>query len=193
MAMQWNDYVSIYQPTGNLEAVQILRDRYDRNKSNHDLIRTLLGGMETAPKDAHWVTKAEDHINGLLNNVVSTGAYERADSVMAEAEVFLNSDKGLKLSKESMLNRKAELKWQQESSRQGTVLDFGYEKWDSHQSYLVDEDGVETENVYTGDSQLMGDYNGEMARILKTIKADATGISRSKADAVAKQLMKTYL
>lgn len=193
MAMQWNDYVSIYQPTGNVEAVQILRDRYDRNKSNHDLIRTLLGGMETAPKDAHWVTKAEDHINGLLTGIVNTGAYERADATMAEAEVFLNSDKGLRFAKQSMDARKAELKWQQEATRQGTVLDFGHETWENHQSYHIDEEGIEHENVYTGDSQLMGDYNGEMARILKTISPSYYGTTRGEADAIAKQLMQTYL
>ena len=195
-------YQSVFEPTGKLEIAQYMREKYDQNKENRDLVSRALATFETSPGDAHLVTKATDHINELLAGVDSTGAYERAGAVVSEAYNYLLSDKGLTLAKRSQDMRNKELAWQAEYQMKNPgarVLGFGDEAWKTHVSYKVNDDGSIYENIYQPTNEIQADYSAEMNNMLKRIgqsvdaSGNAMGITQQNADMIGELMFNSYL
>tara|TARA_R110000824_G_scaffold86175_7_gene213511 strand:+ start:251 stop:2458 length:2208 start_codon:yes stop_codon:yes gene_type:complete len=200
MANQYSNYtlapyVSQYVNPYSVEVNTILRERWDRNKGNKDKIDATIGSWSTLPGDAHLVDKAKQQIKDKLNNFASNGNYEDAGMAVSEVMVDLESDKGLKLSKQSYDIREQELAWMREETvKRGTnFLDFGRGSINTHQSYYKNEEGEFVENVYQPKNEAEQAYDKEMQGLLGNIRADYTGISRSKADQIAEGLIPTYL
>lgn len=192
---QLQPYVSQYVNPYSVEVNQILRERWDKNKAQKDKIDVTLGSWNTLPGDAHLVDKAKEQTKGKLENFIDYGNYEDAGMAVSEVLVDLEGDRGLKAAKQSYDVRQKELEYMQEASiKDGTkFLDFGRDAAQSHVSYYKNDKGEYVENVYKFTNEAMQDYDKEMAGMLKTIKADWSGISRHKADKVAEALLPTYL
>ena len=185
--VRFKDYRSVYVPMG-VEVAETLRKRYDDNKHNHDLIDRFLGSFESSDGDKINVDLAGKEVKDMLGQVINSGQYERAGAVIADAQTYLETNKGLLLAKQSMDVRKREMEWMEGEKRKGRVLDFGAGKFKNHVSYYVADDGTEHENVYVGDSQAMMDYPAAMRNLLVGIKADWNGITQNKADGIAREL-----
>jgi len=200
MANQYSNYtlapyVSQYVNPYSVEVNQVLRERYDANKSNKDKIDATLGAWNTLPGDAHLVDKAKEQTRGKLNQFIENGNYEDASMAVSETMVDLESDKGLKLAKQSYDVRAQELAWMSEMTvKQGkNFLDFGRGAVNTWSSYYKGEDGEFIENVYKPTNEPEHDYDQAMGQLIGNIRADYTGISRGKADAIAESLIPTYL
>lgn len=200
MANQYSNYtlqpyVSQYVNPYSAEVNTILRERYDHNKANKDKIDATLGAWDTLPGDAHLVDKAKEQTRSKLNNFIEYGNYEDAGLAVNEVMVDLESDRGLKLAKQSYDIRQQELAFMREATiKHGTqFLDFGRNSINNHQSYYKNDKGEFVENVYQPTNEAMQDYDAAMAKLVGNIRADYTGISRGKADAIAEGLIPTYL
>ena len=200
MANQYSNYtlapyVSQYVNPYSVEVNTVLRQRWDQNKGNKDKIDATIGSWDTLPGDAHLVDKAKQQIKDKLNTFSSNGNYEDAGLAISETMVDLESDKGLKLSKQSYDIREQELGWMREETvKRGTnFIDFGRDSINTHQSYYKNEEGEFVENVYQPKNEAEHDYDKAMQGLLGNIRADYTGISRGKADRIAEGLIPTYL
>lgn len=188
-------YVSQYVNPYSVEVNTILRERWDTNKANKDKVDAVLGAWNTLPGDAHHVDKAKLQTKDKLNRFIEYGNYEDAGIAIGEVMADLEGDKGLKASKQSWDVRQQELSWMREMTVKKGIkfLDFGRDKINAHSSYYQDQDGNFVTNIYQPTNEPEHDYDAAMSSMLKTIKADWSGVSRSKADAVAEGLIPTYL
>ena len=200
MANQYSNYtlqpyVSQYVNPYSAEVNMMLRERYDQNKQNKDKIDATLGGWQTLPGDAHLVDTAKTQTRDKLNQFIEYGNYEDAGLTIGEVMVDLESDRGLKVAKQSYDVRQQELTMMREMTlKNGTqFLDFGRNSINTHQSYYKNDKGEFVENVYQPTNEAMQDYDGAMSKLVGNIRADYTGISRAKADAIAEGLISTYL
>tara|TARA_R110000764_G_scaffold7536_2_gene26568 strand:- start:8720 stop:10945 length:2226 start_codon:yes stop_codon:yes gene_type:complete len=200
MANQYSNYtlapyVSQYVNPYSVESNQILRERFDKNKANKDKVDATLGAWNTLEGDAHLVDKAKEQTKNKLNQFIENGNYEDANMAISEVMVDLESDKGLKLAKQSHDIRQQELSWMSEMQVKhgASFLDFGRDKIKSHQSYYKNEEGEFVENVYNPTNEKEHDYDKAMSGIVGNIRADYTGISRGKADKIAEALIPTYM
>ena len=187
-------YVSQYVNPYSVEVSQILSDRWDKNKANIDLIDRTLGSIETMEGDRHHIENAKTGAKDKLRGWIEQGNLEDATLMVSEVMTDVESNRGVKLAQKSMQVRQTELDAINTATLNGIkMLDFGKGASSSHQSYYQDEDGNMVENVYKPTSQKEHDYDAEMAGLIKGIKADWSGISRSKADAISAEKVKTYL
>jgi len=200
MANQYSNYtlapyVSQYVNPYSVEVNQVLKERFDTNKANKDKIDATIGSWSTLEGDAHLVDKAKDQTRNKLNNFIENGNYEDASMAISEVMVDLESDKGLKLAKQSYDIRTQELAWMSEMQIKhgANFLDFGRNSIKNHQSYYKNDEGEFVENVYNPTNEKEHDYDKAMSGIVGNIRADYTGISRGKADRIAEALIPTYM
>lgn len=194
MALQYKDANSVYTSTGNKEVALMLRERYDKNRDQADLLQLMMSQLQTRPGDVGLKDQAEEKINSELGNVIETGRYEMATAALGSAQNIFQSDKGLQLANQSFQNRQAEVQWINENNKDKTVLDWGGESYKTGVSYYLDkETNTMVENVYQAQAEIMEDYGAEQRKMLKTIAADWSGISQNKADNIAWMLTQTYL
>ena len=194
MALQYKDANSVYTSTGSKEVALMLRERYDKNRDQADLLQLMMGQLQTRPGDVGLKDQAEEKINAELGNVIETGRYEMATAALGSAQNIFQSDKGLQLANASYKNRQEEVAWINENNKDKTVLDWGAEDYKTGVSYYLDkETNTMVENVYQAQAEIMEDYGAEQRKMLKTISADWTGISKNKADQIAMMLTQTYL
>lgn len=195
-AFTFQDYQSVYTPTGQLEIGALMRQRYDENQESHDLIERALATIETSPGDAHLVTKVKQEIDAKLKNLVATGAYEKSGAILNEAQNLLQNDKGLMLASQSMEIRKDELKRAREYSLThpgSRILSFGDETWNNHVSYYVGDGGEIIENVYQPSTEIAANYSQEMRQMLSKISASTGGVSTETADMIGELMFNSYL
>jgi len=187
-------FMNTYVDSGAKEISGILSERYDKNKSKKDLIETTLGSMESLQGDQHLVDRVKYKVQNSLKEIAKNGNWEDAGIIIDEAIVDVQTDDGIAAAKKSMENRQAELEFVKKQTMEGKkVLDFGKTKASQHQSYTYNEETSKWEdNIYQAGAETRLDYEEKMGQLLKTIKADGSGISRSKADGIAKGLYYTY-
>jgi hypothetical protein len=193
MAFEFKPYKSVFTPTGRPEVAQMLRQRYDENREQTDLVQQLLASIETRPGDSTLKDAAGDRINTELGGIIKSGRYELAGVALGNAKNILNTDPGLKAAQASYENRMADLKFLEEEGAKGPTIDWGADDWATGVSYIEGEDGTMKENVYQRQATTMYDYGKEKRSMLKTISADWTGISPDKAALIAETLLSTYL
>lgn len=187
-------FMNTYVDSGAKEISQILSERFDKNKAKKDLVEQTLGSMDALEGDQHLVDRVKYKIQDSLKDIAATGAWEDATMAIDEAVLDLETDDGLLAAKKSMENRQAELNFIKEQTMAGNkVLDFGKSKAKNHSSYVYNKETSKWEDdVYQAGSETRLDYDAKMGKLLKTIKADSSGISRQKADGVAKGIYYTY-
>ena len=201
---EFQPYVSQYVDPQSVGVNKILRERFDNNRANKDLIDRTLGSMEVLEGDKYLVEGSKQRVRDTLTQYAGAGNWEDSGIVLDELVTSLESDRGLQLAKQSQANRANELKFIREAGIKGVrMLDFGQGKANNHASYTYDgEAGTYVENVYEPMSQTQLDYDAEMASLLKTIKPDSyqrkdgsiwRGISKGKADRTAAELYNSYL
>jgi hypothetical protein len=195
MAIQYSDYVPVFQDRSELQAVKHLKPLWDKNKANESLIYKTLSATPTSDMDREHVDRVTSEIQDKLSGVARTGAYERAGVTLMESQNIMTTDRGLQLAQASYANRQEESKFVAEQTGKGNaVLDFGAGAWKDHRSYYKDETtGKMVENVYSSKMEVQEDYNKEMLSLFKNIKADASGISQGKANNIAEGLIFNYI
>jgi len=187
-------FMNTYVDTGVKEISGILSERYDKNKAKKDLIEQSLGSMEALEGDQHLIDRVKYSVQDQLKEIARTGNWEDAGHTVDEAITQVQTDDGLLAAKKSMENRRAELEFIKQQTMEGKkVLDFGKSKASEHSSYTYNEGTSKWENnIYQADAETRLDYEDKMGKLLKTIKADASGITKGKADGIAKGLYYTY-
>ena len=187
-------FMDMYVDTGVKEISKILSERYDKNKSKKDLVEQTLGSMEALEGDQHLIDRVKYKIQDDLKDIARNGNWEDATHVIDQAIIDVQTDDGLLAAKKSMENRQAELEFIKKQTMEGKkVLDFGKTKASEHSSYVYNEETSKWEdNIYQAGAETRLDYESKMGDLLKTIKADASGVSQSKADGIAKGLYYTY-
>jgi len=188
-------YVSQYVNPFKAESAAILRERWDTNKAAKDTIDVTLGAMDTLKGDKHLVESAKGQVRDKMSNYVDQGNWEDSGLLVSEVMTDLESDRGLRSAKLSFAARKQELDYMNEATIKtgANFLDFGRGSADTHVSYYKNEEGEYVENVYQPLNESEQDYAANMASMVGNIKADYTGISRRKADAIAAGLTQMYL
>jgi len=188
-------YVSTYTNPYSVEVNKVLRERYDQNKAKVDLIDQTLGAKQTLEGDRMHVDNAKGMVKTRFENLTAIGDYENAGLAVSEVVNLLESDRGLQLAQKSFAIREKELEHIRTAKINGfNMLDFGLGKVNEHQSYYQDEEsGAWVENVYEPLTEKEHSYSAHMQSLIKTIKADSSGVSQGKADRIAKGLLPTYL
>ena len=195
MAIQYSEYVPVFQDRSELQAVKYLKPLWDKNKANESLIYKSLSAIPTSEMDREHVDRVTSEIQDKLQGVARTGAYERAGVTLMESQNIMDTDRGLQLANASYAVRQEEAKFVTEQQGKGNdVLDFGAGMWKDHRSYYKDEEtGKMVENVYSSKMEIQEDYNKEMLSLVKLIKADSSGVSQGKANNIAEGLIFNYI
>ena len=191
---QLQPYQSVYVDPQVVNVNKILRHRYDQNKSFKDIIDRSLGYLEVMPGDEAIVEGVKTDVRNKLQNITDVGNWEDAGLEVQDAVTMVETDHGLKLARQSILNRKNELKWVREANAKGlNVLDFGKNASKNHVSYYYDgTKGEFVDNVYEPTSQIMHEYDDEMRSLLVDMPYDETAlkqyVGRSKTERAAKYM-----
>jgi len=187
-------FMNTYVDSGAKEISGILSERYDKNKAKKDLIETTLGSMEALEGDQHLIDRVKYKVQDSLKDIAKNGNWEDAGMAIDEAVTTVQTDDGVAAAKKSMENRQAELEFIKKQTMEGKkVLDFGKTNAASHSSYAYNDTTSKWEdNIYQAGAETRLDYEDKMGKLLKTIKADASGVSPAKADGIAKGLYYTY-
>ena len=87
-------FTSTYVDPKWAEAATNYKATYDKNVARKDEIDQALGGLETLSGDAHIVEKAKNDVRGKLSEIVKSGAYEDAGSIISETMNDLHGNNG---------------------------------------------------------------------------------------------------
>lgn len=184
MANKYSNYrlkpaVSTYVDPQSDEVMTLLRERYDNNKAKKDLVDRTLANTNVLEGDSHILESTKSDIRKSLEDIVQSGAYEKAGLIIDEAIASMETNEGLLAADKSYKARQEELEWIKEQERNGvTILDFG--KFDSklHSSYNYNEDtGKYDINVYQPKSQGKLKWNEAIQASWKGIKANSHGLT----------------
>ena len=194
MAIQFKDYRSVYRPTGGPEIAQYLREKYETNKAELDLLEKTFAAIPTRPGDVHLKDLAKEKIDGKLSSIINTGRFEMANMAITESKNIIATDPGLLAAQTSYANRMKDVEFMQKSTQEGKeYIDWGEEDWLTGVSYIETNEGEITKRVYQPQATRMYNYNEEQMKMLETIKADWSGISNDKAMQIAETLLQNYL
>ena len=209
MATKYSKYqiapmVSQYVASGAVPVITLLRERFEKNKASKDLIDRTLDSVNVMPGDTAIVTDTKKKVREMLGDLYEQGNYEDAGLVIQDAASYVEGNKGLQAAIKSNKNRQAELDFIREQRMKGAqILDFGQGAAAAHTSYYFDKESETfVEDIYEPRSEMMLDYDAEMAGLLKTIKADtilnkdgtmSEGITIGKADQIAALMYGNYI
>ena len=198
---EFQPYVSMYVDPQTVNIQKIMRQRWDANKAQSDLIRRSVKNWEVGPGDQVMKEEAIQNIESQFEDAITRGNWEEQGSLVSDVANDFLTNRGLQLAKKTYENRQAELKAQSEiRMKNGNVL-FDYEyvkdpnspdgfardgngqlikqnKFENHRSYYQDEQtGEMVENVYQPVSEQQGDWNGTQSSFITTIATDTTGLA----------------
>ena len=194
MAIQFKDYRSVYRPTGGPEIAQYLREKYETGKAELDLLEKTFAAIPTRPGDVHLKDLAKEKIDGKLSSIINTGRYEMSSMAITEAKNIMATDPGLMAAQETYTNRMKDVEFMENSTKNGKeYIDWGEEDWLTGVSYIETPEGEIKQKIYQPQATQMYNYNKEQMKMLKTIKADWSGISSNKAMQIAETLLQNYL
>ena len=172
MANKYSKYqlrpaVSNYVDPGSVKVNEVLRARYDQNKAQKDLLDRTLAGINTLQGDQYIIENAKTDIRNKLSNIVASGAYEDAGLTIQETITDLAGNKGIQAAQMSYQNRQKELEFINQQRQAGIeVLDFGRFEGSSHNSYIQNEDGTYTTNIYQPLSEQKLAYDEKMKKMV---------------------------
>tara|TARA_B100001059_G_scaffold72361_1_gene69530 strand:+ start:36846 stop:39257 length:2412 start_codon:yes stop_codon:yes gene_type:complete len=199
MANKYSKYtlrpaVSNYVDPGSVKVNEILRERYDKNKAQKDLLDRTLSGMNVMQGDQYLMENAKTDIRTQLSEVVSSGAYEDAGLAIQEAITGLAGDKGVQAAQKSYENRQKELEFITKQRQQGIeILDFGKFQGEGHKSYTQNEDGTFATNIYQPLSESKLEYGEKMKTLFSNMKANSWGIDQNDVNGAVNRMYGAYL
>jgi len=189
---QLKPFASQYVDPKSDKVAELLRERYDKNKAQVDLIDRTMANMNVLGGDTHHVDAAKQGIRDEMQGVIKSGNYEDAGSIIGDQVSSLQTNEALLAAQKSYEARQNELEWQSEARSKGIqILDFGKDASKSHSSWIENpETGLMEANVYQNASEQMLDYNGAIKKYVGTIKGN---VPRSRANAVALKIAAGYI
>jgi hypothetical protein len=212
---------SSYVDPGTVQVSQILRQRYDENKSKYDIINRAAQNLKVGPGDQHHKDNALQGIQDGIEGTIRRGNYEMSGGAIDDLATSFATNESLQLSSQTYNKRQQELAYQAEMTAKGQqFLDFNaiYDEngekighsFDTHQSYWTDEGGEVHKDVYKNGVETQLEYSQKMQQMIGTIAKSGggltrlsgefaglleyeTGVSNRKADKVVNGLYETYL
>jgi hypothetical protein len=106
-------YQSMYTDPKRVEVAQILRDRWDKNKQEYDLMQRSTGMMEVGQGDQHLKDSAIQDINDKFRDTIAMGNFENAGMITSGAVNDLANNEGLNAASLWLLIKK----WRQRRGR----------------------------------------------------------------------------
>jgi hypothetical protein len=192
-------FPSLYVNDRLPEVTQLLRQRYDQNKTSKDLIDRTLAQIEVMDGDTHHIERVKTRVKSMLQDHISQGDWENSSLVVSDAAQIVETDQGLLASNRSMQNRQAEIKAIREARLNGIpMIDWGAASRESHQSYVYDpESETYVTNIYEPMASKQLDYRTRKQTMVGKIPADAginwSGIGRGKTNKIANLLIDQYI
>ena len=187
-------YVSQYVDPQKATIASLLRDRYDKNRAQYDMLVRTAASQKTIGDDNLLVDAALQDINTKFENTISSGNFENAGGVISMATNDFIQNPGLKAAQESYTRFKKEEEINDNLRSQGKkiILDKVYQrdeegnvmydemnnpimvpKSQHHRSYYQDETTGETvTNIYEPTSEMMLDYDSQMQELMQNIASD---------------------
>ena len=189
-----NPAVSNYVDPGSVKVNEILRERYDQNKGQKDLLDRTLASMSVLQGDQYLMENAKTGIRDQLSSIVSSGAYEDAGLLIQESITDLAGNKGVQAAQKSYENRQKELDFITKQRQAGVeILDFGKFKGAEHSSYTENEDGTYQTNVYQPLSESKLEYGEKMKSLFSNMKANSWGINSGDVGSAVNRMYGAYL
>ena len=193
-------YVSMYVDPQKVAVAQILRQRYDENKKQADLLQRTVGGLDVLEGDKQLKQDAIDGVNTAFSDIASTGAYEYAGAAVSQQTTDFINNEGLKAARQSYANWQEEQKLNTQLRAKGHQILFNQvpvvvdgevqynedgtvmvqDAAQAHNSYYQDATtGEMVANVYQGKSEAQLDYSAKMQTLLADIQADPVKLQRA--------------
>ena len=191
---QLQPYVSQYVDPQRVKIAQTLRDRWDKNKMQYDLLNRTANSMNVLDGDKHHKSAAIDGINSTFKDTISANNFENAGTVVSNAVTDWQGNEALNASRQSYTNWEADQKIKMELRAKGQQILFdkvyvrdaqGNIQYDennqpmmmdagqAHSSFEVDPNTGETRtNIFTGTVESQLDYSSKMEEMLQNIAAD---------------------
>jgi hypothetical protein len=180
-------YQSQYVDPGSTQVAGILRQRYDTNRSNYDMLNRAAGSINTLKGDRHIKEAAMQKVEGDFQRTIEVGNFENAGRVVSDATNDFIGNRGLQLAQQSYSVRQKELEIIDSLRAQGKqVLDFNEvrdtdpksetfgqvigHRTDAHSSYYQDpSSGEMVEDVYRPGAEMQLGYTARMQTLLQGI------------------------
>ena len=121
--IQFPEYKSQYVDLGRTEIAQTLSDRYDKNKEYSDSLKRAIGSTETLELDEYTVQNLLGRVEGNLQGIVDSGAYEYGSMAIQDSITDYTTDQFVMDASKSYENRQAELEYL--AKNRGKIYDFG--------------------------------------------------------------------
>ena len=191
---QLQPYVSQYVDPQRVQIATTLRDRWDRNKMQHDLLQRTAASMSVLDGDKHHKTSAIDDLNSTFEDTITANNFENAGAVVSNAVTDFQGNEALIASRQSYVNWEKDqaVKMQLRAQGQNVLFDKVYKRDEqgqimydennqpvtmdagqAHSSYSVDpQTGEVSTSVYSGSVQGQLNYSGKMEEMLQGIEAD---------------------
>ena len=191
---QLQPYVSQYVDPQRVKIAQTLRDRWDKNKMQYDLLNRTANSMNVLDGDRHHKEAAVDNINSTFKDTISANNFENAGTVVSNAVTDWQGNEALNASRQSYANWEADQKIKMELRAKGQTVLFdkvyvrdaqGNIQYDennqpmmmdagqAHSSYEVDPNTGEVRtNIFTGTSEAQLNYSAKMEEMLQNIAED---------------------
>ena len=191
---QLQPYVSQYVDPQRVKIAQTLRDRWDKNKMQYDLLNRTANSMNVLDGDKHHKEAAMDGINSTFKDTISANNFENAGTVVSNAVTDWQGNEALNASRQSYANWEADQKIKMELRAKGQNVLFdkvyvrdakGNIQYDennqpmmmdagqAHSSFEIDPDtGEARTNIFTGTVESQLDYSAKMEEMLQNIAAD---------------------
>ena len=192
-------YQSQYVDTKRVDIAKLLRERYDKNKSEYDLLQRTAGSMSLLEGDSHHKDNFIQDLNSKFESTIAANNFEGAGNVISGAITDFHTNEALNTSKKSYANWAAEQEMNMELRAKGhrILFDKVYQRNESgeimydennnpimmdaaqaHSSYYQGENGEMISNVYTPSSEAMLDWDRQMQELMQGIAKDSTGLQR---------------
>jgi hypothetical protein len=193
-------YVSQFVDPGTTEIAQVLRQRWDKNKADHDKLQQMANATQVGKGDQKFKDAAIEEIRGKFDKTIKSNNYENADMVVSEAVNSFMANEPLKAAAKSYQwweeSRKKAWELQAEGhnvlfnkvtlkNEDGTIKrdaagnPIWVDPFDLHESYSTNEEtGETTVNIYTPELQKQLPWQQEMENLVKNIGSDPVMLQR---------------
>ena len=195
---QFEPYVSTFVDPQTTEIQKILRNRWEKNRANYDLITTSLSQQQVGPGDQPIKDAAIEGINSQFEGAIKRNNWEDHSTTVSGATNSWLTNEGLNLAKQSWgiheEEEKMKAKIRMEKGPNAILFDWefakdpnsedGYardgngelikqDKFTNHRSFYTDENtGQTVRNPYRMTSEMMGDWNAAQNTMITQIKSD---------------------
>ena len=195
---QFQPYVSTFVDPKSTEINTILRNRWEKNRSNYDLMSTSLASEQVGPGDQWIKDSAMQDVNNRFEEAIRRNNWEDHTATVSDATNAWLSNEGMNLAKQSWKvheeEEKMKSKIRMEKGPNAILFDWefakdpnaedGYardnngnlirqNKFENHRSFYTDDETGETvRNPYRMTSEMMGDWNTAQSSMITNIQSD---------------------